>query len=686
MYSLGKDIHYSSFAIVVMVVLLSSCTTERQDSDGLIPIELTYTDSQTGTRAGDNIQNTVFLQGEQTNIYITKVADGSAIGSSPNVGTANGSGHLDFASTLYYPEGASSDINIRAYYPSTKVTTSSTSFSVEASQVDDADYKLSDLMYAQVLNQAKTSNNVNLEFNHKLSKVIIEAKGEGGVLITGISLRQVYRTISFTPSDGSLGASTTLADKATNLNIASSTSGVATLTGAAILPPQSLSGEILQITTDDGGIATFCLFSAKALESGNEYKIEVSVAAANIGMTSYVYEWSDENGSYSQTLIGNAMKIIGDIPTYEYSNSEKTPTPDVYFGITKLTLNTDYTLSYVNNIQVGTALVIAEGKTGTAYAGMKAIKTFKIDITVGTAIDFDYQGKIVAWKCPRSGSYKLEVWGAKGGNGKDRTYEKITNDGIGGLGGYAYGVAHLLAGTSLYICVGGAGGYPPENNVQSAGQGGTAGFNGGGKGASTINESASGASRSGGGGGATDISFQGDNNSTNWNTNVHLYSRVIVAGGGGSASWNQNYKGGYGGGEVGGNGEYSNASYTGGIGGTQTSGGTGYKNGVFGKGGDADNSNLNAPGAGGGGWYGGGSGTMNAVGGSVANGAGGSGYVYTSTTASNYPSGCLLNSNHYLTDAGTIAGNQVFPAPGGGNETGHDGNGYARITLISIDE
>ena len=63
--------------------------------------------------------------------------------------------------------------------------------------------------------------------------------------------------------------------------------------------------------------------------------------------------------------------------------------------------------------------------------------------------------------------------------------------------------------------------------------------------------------------------------------------------------------------------------------------------------------------------------------------AGGSGYVYTSSTASYYPSGCLLNSSYYLTNASTIAGNSSFPAPGGGNETGHTGNGYARITKIA---
>lgn len=59
---------------------------------------------------------------------------------------------------------------------------------------------------------------------------------------------------------------------------------------------------------------------------------------------------------------------------------------------------------------------------------------------------------------------------------------------------------------------------------------------------------------------------------------------------------------------------------------------------------------------------------------------GGSGYVLT--TSSYKPSGYLLGSQYYMTNAQTKAGNTSFPAPGGGNETGHSGNGYATITLV----
>ena len=60
---------------------------------------------------------------------------------------------------------------------------------------------------------------------------------------------------------------------------------------------------------------------------------------------------------------------------------------------------------------------------------------------------------------------------------------------------------------------------------------------------------------------------------------------------------------------------------------------------------------------------------------------GGSGFVWT---GSNAPSGYLLGSEYYLANASTIAGNASMPSLSGGTETGHTGNGYARITAIKV--
>lgn len=270
----------------------------------------------------------------------------------------------------------------------------------------------------------------------------------------------------------------------------------------------------------------------------------------------------------------------------------------------------------------------------------------------GSVMNFDYTGSVQTVTLA-PGTYKLECWGAQGG-----TYSSY----IGGYGGYSKGTITLTEATTVYISVGGAG-----SSSSTA-----AGFNGGGTGISSGR----------GGGGATDVRI-GQNS---------LYSRVIVAGGGGGAgvtSANANPCG-CGGGEYGGDGYYNNTtgSYTTGqnrSGGSasQTAGGITWSTGTqatFGQGGNASGYSC---GGGGGGWYGGGGAYDSDSDSDGRWGGGGSGYVYTSSTAKNYPNGCLLNSTHYLTNAQTIAGNTSFTSPTGSAETGHTGSGFCRITNLN---
>lgn len=292
----------------------------------------------------------------------------------------------------------------------------------------------------------------------------------------------------------------------------------------------------------------------------------------------------------------------------------------------------------------------------------------------GSVMNFDYTGSVQTVTLA-PGTYKLECWGAQGGNSNQSngTY------GNGGKGGYSTGILNVSTNTTIYITVGGQG----QNGVLNTRTAG--GFNGGGDGYGTHNFGVG-----GGGGGASDISLTSPvfSHSSYFINNIRdtnsLLSRIIVAGGGGSAGYdvsNNAANGGAGGGTTGQDG-LSNRVYHG-TGGKQTTFGTGGSSeepnrysvqAKFGCGASASNSTDVAPG-GGGGWYGGGLHCDSA--------GGGSGYVYTPTTASNYPSGCLLNSAYYLSNAQTIAGNQSFPSPTGGTETGHSGNGYVRITKLT---
>lgn len=292
----------------------------------------------------------------------------------------------------------------------------------------------------------------------------------------------------------------------------------------------------------------------------------------------------------------------------------------------------------------------------------------------GAVMNFDYTGSVQTTTLT-PGRYKLECWGAQGGNSNQSngTY------GNGGKGGYSTGILNVSTNTTIYITVGGQG----QNGVLNTRTAG--GFNGGGDGYGTNNSGVG-----GGGGGASDISLMSPvfSHSSYFINNIRdtnsLLSRIIVAGGGGSAGYdvsNNAANGGAGGGNTGQDG-LSNRVYHG-TGGKQTTFGTGGSSeepnrysvqAKFGCGASASNSTDVAPG-GGGGWYGGGLHCDSA--------GGGSGYVYTPTTTSNYPSGCLLNSAYYLSNAQTIAGNQSFSSPTGGTETGHSGNGYVRITKLT---
>jgi len=279
-----------------------------------------------------------------------------------------------------------------------------------------------------------------------------------------------------------------------------------------------------------------------------------------------------------------------------------------------------------------------EYKEDTGYLNEIEINNIENSNSSNSVYDFEYTGDVQTLNITKTGRYKLEVWGAQGG------YR--TNVSNGGKGGYSTGIINLTSNTNLYVYVGGSG-----NTGGSSG-----GFNGGGRKSSYP-----------GGGGASDIRINDDS----------LYARVIVAGGGGSDGAT-NKPGGFGGGLIG---QSRTENYgSGATGGSQIESGT-YRA-SFGLGGAGNAINGGNPGAGGGGWYGGGGANPDGGGDDDRGGAGGSGYVYTATSASDYPAGCLLNSNYYLTDAETIAGNNSFKTPDGAYETGHYGNGYARITYL----
>ena len=298
---------------------------------------------------------------------------------------------------------------------------------------------------------------------------------------------------------------------------------------------------------------------------------------------------------------------------------------------------------------------------------------------------FDYTGAEQTFTAPVSGTYKLETWGAQGGNN-------------GGKGAYASGTIELKSDDNLYIYVGGKG----SKNDAGVAQEVPGGYNGGG-----LNHGQNCCSRVfGSGGGATDVRLK---NGT-WNDFDSLKSRIMVAAGGGGtfSDGTANSKGGAGGTLTGksATGDYSD--WCRGLGGTQILGGKieessgqycaagtnstytapGLVTGGFGTGGSHGTAGNNSTG-GGSGYYGGSSS------GHIASAGGGSSFIsgYTgcnaiseSSTKNNiiHTGQSIHYSGYYFTDAVMKSGDETMPTHNGSSTmTGNSGNGYARIILNS---
>ena len=275
-------------------------------------------------------------------------------------------------------------------------------------------------------------------------------------------------------------------------------------------------------------------------------------------------------------------------------------------------------------------------------------------VNAGDTVEFTYAGDVQEWTVPETGLYRLEVFGAKGGN-----YGSYT----GGKGGHSVGYKLLKAGEKIYVVTGGSGGYHSVPNSNNPAIKISGGYNGGGYVMCGPYHPVS------SGGGATHIAMITGLLSE---LSAQISDILIVAGGGGAASGGggngktengltSGSNGGAGGGLTGGNGSrgpYNSSSYA--EGGTQTAGGklsdqttttTYITNGKFGVGGSEPGA---YGGAGGGGFYGG------ASGGQGGSGSGGSGYIDGVSEI-------------------TYKGKKYIPSTENGI---NNGNGYAYITLI----
>jgi len=281
------------------VLLLTGCSQSSSPGSGdEVPIAMrlsiginTSTNNARQTRADVDIQSAQFDAGETVGVYFP--ANVSVTNTTYTTTNSSGATTCTLATPYLLPDATVASAH--GYYP-VSVTQTTTSFTVQQNQNEDAAYKASDLMYAYIPFLKKDNGTVtgHLVFQHQMSKIRIRVTADKGIdTIKVIRIIGGNRTVAVSMPRCKLG--TTSHPNTDTDFITVYTNGQTNKAECAfILPPQVLQGNFIQIDTNLG-TATFKVI-ATTLESGGSYDLPVKIATSCIDAVTLITGWDDSEG------------------------------------------------------------------------------------------------------------------------------------------------------------------------------------------------------------------------------------------------------------------------------------------------------------------------------------------------------------------------------------------------------
>lgn len=204
---------------------------------------------------------------------------------------------FDGSARLYYPDESAATFTVCAYAfgpdaYGTGVTlptawTGSTTgapgatFTIETDQSSDGNYKKSDLLYARSTENFAASERSTpqaLAFGHLMARLKVVVTNSYGLTVTGVTVAGVKPELTLDPFS-SAGYSTS-AGSATSVTAHSGGSSTATAqTFYVVVPPQTLSGDLITVTCSEVGFTSFSftLASPLTVAAGYEYTLGVTI-------------------------------------------------------------------------------------------------------------------------------------------------------------------------------------------------------------------------------------------------------------------------------------------------------------------------------------------------------------------------------------------------------------------------
>ena len=269
---------------------ITGCKNEVTDiTNNAAGTAVSFTSSIIKSRATDNN----WEAGDEIGVYMQNADDATSY-LNTNVKYTNSEETIDgFTSDtpITYPGGDVTLVNFMAVYPyNENVTDGNYSFTLGNNLSDN------DIMYASSPSVEAGTNNVNLTFKHKLSKIVLNIKDENGSPVSGATV-----SIDKQCLDGVLNVSdgTVTANAETEYN--SSLQFVGKTDGqyeAIVLPDKAREGRIILITTSDNTIYR-CPIDNISFDSSKRYTFPIVLYSKDPSvelpeLIPNIDDWTDE--------------------------------------------------------------------------------------------------------------------------------------------------------------------------------------------------------------------------------------------------------------------------------------------------------------------------------------------------------------------------------------------------------
>lgn len=249
-------------------MILSGCNKDEElNNAGTNGVS--FTSYMIGSRATD----TAWEPNDEIGVYMQNA--GSEGYANVNVKYANSESDCNkFTSTspITYPEGGTGTVNFMAVYPyNGDIADGNYTFTLA-----DGDLSKNDIMYASAPSIASVVTNVDLTFQHKLSKIILQLKDEQNNAVTGatVSIDNQCVNGALNVADGTVSVASD-ATYTSELTFAEGENGHYEV---IVIPDDGREGRSIVITTTEGNTYR-CPIGSIAFGNSQKYTFPVSLQA-----------------------------------------------------------------------------------------------------------------------------------------------------------------------------------------------------------------------------------------------------------------------------------------------------------------------------------------------------------------------------------------------------------------------